>query len=80
MGLIRFIVLLLIAAVAWFLIKNYLQKQQLRGRNESPRIAARIVRCKQCDVHLPEQDAVRDGDEWFCSETHKQAWLTKHKL
>ena len=83
MGLIRFIFLLLIAGVIWFVVKNYLRKQQLRaGRTDKETSehtqVNRIVRCAQCDIHLPEEDAVRDGDTWFCTMAHKQAWLTHH--
>jgi uncharacterized protein len=78
MGLIRFLFFLLIASVVWFMVKNYLRKQELRERKEQGRVAgARIVRCKQCDVHLPEQDALREGDDWFCTPAHKAAWLAK---
>lgn len=77
MGLIRLIFLLLIVGVVWFVVKNYLRKQALRERREPPaqQRVNRIVRCAQCDVHLPEEDAVRDGDTWFCTMAHKQAWL-----
>ncbi|HEY0962691.1 MAG TPA: PP0621 family protein [Pseudomonadales bacterium] len=82
MGLVRFIILLLVLGVAWFVVKNYLRKQALRGstRNGKPQIAGKIVRCKQCNVHLPETEAIREGEEWFCTQEHRQAWLTQHKL
>lgn len=83
MGLIRFIFLLLILGAVWFVAKNYLRKQQLReqrARNAQPQIPGKVVRCKQCDVHLPETEAVREGDEWFCTQAHRQAWLARHKL
>ena len=81
MGLIRFLFFLLIIGVLWFMAKNYLRKahlqeQRRRERKEQERSSrGRIVRCKQCDVHLPEQDAVREGDDCFCSQAHRQAWL-----
>ena len=79
MGLIRFLLFLLIARTVWFMVKNYLRKQELTGRRKAgnpERLAGgRIVRCKACDVHLPEQDALREGDDWFCSQAHRQAWL-----
>jgi uncharacterized protein len=79
MGLIRFLFLLLIAGAIWFMVKNYLRKQELHQRRESPgpQRVNKIVRCTQCDVHLPEEDAVRDGDDWFCTLGHKRAWLAK---
>lgn len=83
MGLIRFLFFLLIIGVLWFMAKNYLRKQalnqQARERREKERLpTGRIVRCKVCEVHLPEQDALREGDDWFCSQDHRQAWLGKH--
>jgi uncharacterized protein len=52
----------------------------LRGSREQagPQRVNRIVRCAQCDVHLPEEDAVRDGEAWFCTMAHKQAWLANN--
>lgn len=77
MGLIRFIFFLLIAGVVWFMVKNYVRKQELRARREQERRLAggKIVRCAQCDVHLPEQQALREDGNWFCSPAHRQAWL-----
>ncbi|MGV3591007.1 MAG: PP0621 family protein [Gammaproteobacteria bacterium] len=85
MGLIRFIFLLLILGVAWFVVKNYLRKQALneqqgRSRSQQSQIPGKIVQCRQCNVHLPETEALREGDEWFCTQEHRQAWLTRHKL
>lgn len=78
MGLIRFLFFLLIAGAAWFMVKNYLRKQERRASQEQGRVpGARIVRCKQCDVHLPEQNALREGEHWFCTQAHKAAWLAK---
>lgn len=85
MGLIRFIFVLLVLGVAWFVVKNYLRRkamhaQRVRARNEPPQIAGRIVRCKHCDIHLPESEAVRDGDDWFCSQAHRQAWQARQRV
>jgi uncharacterized protein len=78
MGLIRFLFFLLILWVVWFMVKNWLRKQELGASRDKARvISGKVVRCKHCDVHLPEQDALRDGDDWFCTAAHKQAWLGK---
>jgi uncharacterized protein len=79
MGLIRFLFLLLIAGVLWFMAKNYMRKQEIRRRKEQERLpTGRIVRCTQCAVHLPEHDALREGNEWFCSREHRQVWLASN--
>lgn len=83
MGLIRFLFFLLIGGVLWFMAKNYLRKQELRerrrdeARKKEQLAAGRIVRCQHCEVHLPETAALREGDTWFCSQEHRQAWLAR---
>jgi uncharacterized protein len=74
MGLIRFLLLLLVVGALLFMVKNYARKQEIRGRREPERLSGgRIVRCKHCSIHLPEQEALREGDDWFCSQAHRQA-------
>jgi uncharacterized protein len=31
-----------------------------------------MVRCAQCDLHLPQKEAVISGDTHYCSEAHRQ--------
>jgi uncharacterized protein len=83
MGITRFLLFVLILYVLWMLGKNWLRQQEMRNaarKNKTKLASAKVVRCKQCDVHLPEQEAIRDGDEWFCKPAHQRAWLDKHKL
>ena len=30
-----------------------------------------MVRCARCGLHLPRNDALRNGDAFFCSEAHR---------
>lgn len=82
MGLIRFLFFLLIVWVLWFMARNWLRNQEqgeAARKNKAKLPPGMIVRCKFCEVHLPEQDALRDGKgeevHWFCTQAHKQAWL-----
>ena len=29
-----------------------------------------MVRCAQCGVHLPDNRALRSGNQWYCSQAH----------
>jgi len=72
------IALALLVWIAWFMLKNYLAKQRRSQSGAAPkRISGKIVKCRTCDLHLPEADAVRDGDDWFCSQSHRQTWLER---
>ena len=30
-----------------------------------------MVKCKNCDLNLPKSEAIQSGENWFCSEVHK---------
>jgi uncharacterized protein len=78
MNLFRLIGLALLVWIAWFMLKNYLAKRrQSQAGVVAKRIQGKIVKCRTCEVHLPEADAVRDGDDWFCGQRHRQAWLER---
>jgi uncharacterized protein len=78
MNLFRLIGLALLVWIAWFMLKNYLAKRrQSQAGVVTKRIQGKIVKCRTCEVHLPEVDAVRDGDDWFCGQRHRQAWLER---
>jgi uncharacterized protein len=61
----------LIAAAVWF-IRRLLNPPAKRPR-AAPResVAAPMVRCAHCGVHLPQDHALGQGQQWFCSEAHR---------
>ena len=76
MGIIRLIILLLLAYLIWRLIR--VTREALRPRQQTAvdRVA-RMVKCRQCGTHVPEQEAIQDGDRSFCSDAHRHAWLER---
>ncbi|MFG6178645.1 PP0621 family protein [Halomonas sp. THAF12] len=38
-----------------------------------------MVRCAWCQVHLPEDDALRDKGQWFCTADHRDKYLEERK-
>ncbi len=30
-----------------------------------------MVRCQKCNLNLPKSEAIQIGENWFCSEAHK---------
>jgi len=83
MGLIRLIAYGLLIWVVWSMVKNYLAKQRranmASSEKDGAKIAAKkVVKCRYCDLHLPEEDAVANAAGSFCSQSHKQAWLEQN--
>ena len=75
MGLIRLVIFLLILGVVWFMVRNYLNKLRKQQQDDTPPQVARIVKCRHCALHLPENEALQHSGQWFCSQDHKQAYL-----
>lgn len=72
MLLLRFLFYLFVAWMVWRLLRQWLAPSA--PPKPPPRLqGGKVVKCRYCDVHLPEGDAVRDGNEWYCSRQHLQA-------
>lgn len=72
MNLLR---LIFIALIVWLLVKvvrGYLNRNpgKMTSRNPSARIGT-MVRCAQCGLHVPESEALKRGDHYYCSAQHR---------
>ncbi len=76
-SLLRLAILLLLIWLAWRLVRRWLAgtgSASLSKRNRpKAEPVARMVRCRHCDLHIPEREALHDGRDWYCSEAHQQA-------
>lgn len=71
MGL-RYLLLLLAIAGAVLIARHWLRSS--RSRRTRPTAAGeRMVRCAHCGVYLPESEALREDDAYFCSRRHLEA-------
>ncbi|HTR00642.1 MAG TPA: PP0621 family protein [Candidatus Acidoferrum sp.] len=82
MGFIRLLMLLAIGYFVWLNVKTYLRKQEIRGARAAERSNNEpipIVKCRQCQLHLPKHEAVAEGADWFCCEEHRRQWLQRSR-
>ena len=61
----------LILAVIWFFKR--LAKGPTPGHKPTAREidAAPMVRCAQCGVHVPQDRALSQDQQWYCTEAHR---------
>jgi len=74
-GLFRVAVIVLIAFLVYRLVRRWLTAfEQNRAQNAARRSTkiGNMVRCHYCQLHLPEEQAFRKNDTWYCSKTHYQ--------
>ena len=63
------LILLAILVGAWLWRSKRVQPAEHAAPTVKPALQD-MVRCQQCDLHLPAHEAVRTSDGIFCSETH----------
>ena len=62
----RILVLIAIALLLYIIISNLLRKSK-----KTPTIASeKMVKCKQCGIHIPEKESLRSGNDFYCSQDH----------
>ncbi|MBI5040145.1 MAG: hypothetical protein HZB57_02760 [Gammaproteobacteria bacterium] len=78
MGLLRLILLIVLGALLHRLWKRW-RAQQAARRPPASRDQGHMLACAHCGMYVPEQDAVRDGTQVFCSVAHRNEYLNKHR-
>ncbi|CBL43921.1 Hypothetical protein HDN1F_03380 [gamma proteobacterium HdN1] len=75
----RIILLAAIGFAVYYIYKKLAAKKLAaqQASNESGR-AQVMLKCAQCDVHVPKQEAISSGSLHFCSESHKNLYLKDH--
>lgn len=81
------IIRLIIFAVLFFaglkLYRMYrewkLEREELLDSDATRNEGGHMVRCTYCNVHLPENDALRERGEWFCCSAHRDKFLEEQK-
>ncbi len=79
MGLIRLVVILIIAWLAYSLTRRWLasldqkriQKQAQKKQDKSSRIET-MVSCALCDLHVPQDEAVQAQGKYYCCAEHRK--------
>lgn len=68
-GLFRVAIIILIAYLAYRLVKGWLIKLEKPTMNKKEKIDT-MVRCQYCEVHVPQNEAVEKNGHWYCSQEH----------
>ncbi len=70
----KYLVLLLVLAVAWWLWRGGARRGQVAAHTERRRLATPqdMVACAHCGVHVPAPQAVAEGGRNYCSPEHRR--------
>lgn len=76
MGLIRLIILGLVVWMFLRLIRKFQAGQAEKEKSRKVIDQENMVLCQYCSVHVPEHSAIQHEQMWFCSEGHKEKYLS----
>jgi uncharacterized protein len=77
--------LIIFAVVFWAGLKLYRMYRDWKlerdewERKETRQDGGHMVRCVYCQVHLPEDEALREQGEWFCGAPHRDKYLAEQR-
>ncbi|MDQ7073393.1 MAG: PP0621 family protein [Gammaproteobacteria bacterium] len=66
----RILVLIVIGLLLYIIISNLFRKKSSSQQQEE---LGKMVRCKHCDLHILEQEAVQSEGNYYCSQQHLEA-------
>ena len=66
----KFLLLIFIGVVAWWLIKR-VRGKDAAGDAAGPK-TEQMVTCGHCGLYLPQDEAVVQGDKYFCCAEHQR--------
>lgn len=66
----RILVLIAIGLLLYIIIGNLLRRnRRLPGPNSQAK-TEKMVKCHQCNLHILEQEAIKHGVNYYCSQEH----------
>jgi len=66
----KLLLLILAIAAAWWLVRGSRRKDAARDAAEAA--PEQMVNCSHCGLYLPQSEAIREGDRFFCCVEHRR--------
>ena len=76
----RYLFLLLVLVAGVLLWRRAVKKaSSVKDETGQEKAVSRMVECARCGVYLPLDEAVQDGEDFYCSEGHRASGRGKHQ-
>ncbi|WP_114417945.1 PP0621 family protein [Marinospirillum perlucidum] len=72
--IIRLLVFVLVFWAGWRLWQYWQQARPSEKTSDKDDPGPKMVKCQECGVHLPADEAIQSGDLHFCSIDHRDAY------
>ena len=72
MGFIGLIRVLILVLALWLIYRFIFHRKPKQLQHDASKSNdPTMVKCAQCETHLPRDDAIASDDLWFCSADHQ---------
>lgn len=68
--MVRLLFWIAVITVGIWLWRRYKRASETRQQPRKPDAPAPMVRCTTCGIHVPEQQALTQDGQWYCSHAH----------
>lgn len=75
MMLVRLIIFVVLISLVFFVYRKFIAKPD---QAKAKPIPTSMKKCSQCGVHLPEAEAVKYHQHYFCNLDHQKTFLDQH--
>jgi uncharacterized protein len=66
----RILVLIAIALLLYVILTNLFRRQAAEKKAAAKKVTEQMVKCDHCGLHVLQQEAIRQGQHYFCSSQH----------
>lgn len=66
----KLLLLILVIVAVWLLAKGFRRKDG--AADAPPTMPEQMVHCSHCGLYLPQSEAIRDEDKFFCCAEHRR--------
>ena len=67
------VLLIFIALAVIAMVIRQLWLRPRAGKQQRRQLSGQMVQCKHCGMYLPENEAIRSREQWYCSREHRDA-------
>lgn len=73
----RLLFIIILFVVSYLVIKSFLSKLEKNKKigQQQRTDKTKMLKCEECGLHIPEHEAIRQGDHVFCSLEHARQRL-----
>ena len=67
---IRLLLVILTLWALFIIVRGYVRRSRKSTASRRKKVAENMVKCEVCGTYLPQGEALRQGDMFFCSREH----------